>query len=152
MIFHCVKSHVQSPFVQVALSCDTAKYFSLGLPITSKVSYPWKQFDVWIMETRGEAQSSDQLVGNVLRLVNETRKSPSFLRTWARWGKFRLRAEFILGLRGKNRTLVGLLEDKEGTSLSCLRTEFEWEWSSEHFRTRPFYQKEAKANWSFITE
>lgn len=40
MIFHCVKSHGQSPFVQVVLSCDTAKYFSLGLPITSRVSYP----------------------------------------------------------------------------------------------------------------
>ena len=40
MISHCVKSHVQSPFVQVALSCDIVKYFSLGLLITSKMSYP----------------------------------------------------------------------------------------------------------------
>lgn len=35
MTSHCVKSHVRSPFVQVALSCDTEKCFSLGLPITS---------------------------------------------------------------------------------------------------------------------
>lgn len=25
MVSHCVKSHIHSPFVQVALSCDTAK-------------------------------------------------------------------------------------------------------------------------------